>query len=93
MGQKAKLYNFKIWYKEVVVFLFLLVDAILLRMDLQKRTIYKISISSKFDGLYFWNQWEFRDVMYHFKGLIDAKVDLEAQGRDSIFTFCHDLLI
>ena len=25
----------------------------------------------------------------HFKGLIYAKVDLEAQGRDSTFTFCH----
>ena len=25
----------------------------------------------------------------HFKGLINAKVDLEAQGRDSTFTFCH----
>ena len=25
----------------------------------------------------------------HFKGLICAKVDLEAQGRDSTFTFCH----
>ena len=29
----------------------------------------------------------------HFKGLIYAKVDLEAQGRDSTFTFCHALLI
>ena len=28
----------------------------------------------------------------HFKGLIYAKVDLEAQGRDSTFTFCHALL-
>ena len=25
----------------------------------------------------------------HFKGLIDAKVDLEAQGRDTTFTLCH----
>ena len=25
----------------------------------------------------------------HFKGLIGAKVDLEVQGRDSTFTFCH----
>ena len=25
----------------------------------------------------------------HFKGLIYAKVDLEAQGSDSTFTFCH----
>ena len=28
----------------------------------------------------------------HFKGLISAKVDLEAQGRDSTFTLCHALL-
>ena len=25
----------------------------------------------------------------HFKGLIDAKVDLEAQGHDTTFTLCH----
>ena len=25
----------------------------------------------------------------HFKGLINAKVDLEAQGRDTTFTLCH----
>ena len=25
----------------------------------------------------------------HFKGLICAKVDLEAQGRESTFTFCY----
>ena len=25
----------------------------------------------------------------HFKGLIDAKVDLEAQGHGSTFTLCH----
>ena len=28
----------------------------------------------------------------HFKGLIYAKVELEAQGRDSTFTICHALL-
>ena len=28
----------------------------------------------------------------HFKGLIYAKVDLEAQGRDSTFTICHALV-
>ena len=28
----------------------------------------------------------------HFKGLIYAKVDLEAQSRDSTFTFRHALL-
>ena len=28
----------------------------------------------------------------HLKGLIYAKVELEAQGRDSTFTFCHALL-
>ena len=27
-----------------------------------------------------------------FKGLIRAKVDLEVQGRDSTFTFCHSHL-
>ena len=27
----------------------------------------------------------------HFKGLIYAKVELEAQGRDSTFTICHAL--
>ena len=26
------------------------------------------------------------------KGLISGRVDLEAQGHDSIFTFCHALL-
>ena len=31
-------------------------------------------------------QWPY---VPHFKGLISAKVDLEAQGRDSTFTFCH----
>ena len=31
-------------------------------------------------------QWPY---VPHFKGLIGAKVDLEAQGRDSTFTFCH----
>ena len=25
----------------------------------------------------------------HFKGLINTKVDLEAQGRDTTFTLCH----
>ena len=30
-----------------------------------------------------------RPYVPHFKGLISAKVDLEAQGRDSTFTFCH----
>ena len=25
----------------------------------------------------------------HFKGLINAKVDLEAQGCDTTFTLCH----
>ena len=25
----------------------------------------------------------------HFKGLINAKVDLGAQGRDTTFTLCH----
>ena len=30
-----------------------------------------------------------RRYVPHFKGLISAKVDLEAQGRDSTFTFCH----
>ena len=30
-----------------------------------------------------------RHYVPHFKGLISAKVDLEAQGRDSTFTFCH----
>ena len=28
----------------------------------------------------------------HFKGLIYAKVELEAQGRDSTFTICHTLV-
>ena len=28
----------------------------------------------------------------HFKGLISGKVELEAQGRDITFTFCHALL-
>ena len=28
----------------------------------------------------------------HFKGLISAKVELEAQGCDSTFTICHTLL-
>ena len=28
----------------------------------------------------------------HFKGLIDAKVELESQGHDSFFTICHTLL-
>ena len=28
----------------------------------------------------------------HFKGLICAKVDLEAQGHDSTFIICHALL-
>ena len=30
-----------------------------------------------------------RSHVPHFKGLIYAKVDLEAQGRDSTFTFCY----
>ena len=30
-----------------------------------------------------------RRYVPHLKGLISAKVDLEAQGRASIFTFCH----
>ena len=30
-----------------------------------------------------------RHYVPHFKGLISAKVDLEAQGRNSTFTFCH----
>ena len=29
----------------------------------------------------------------HLKGLISAKVDLEAEGRDSPFTLCHALLL
>ena len=28
----------------------------------------------------------------HFEGLIYAKVDIEAQGRDSNYTICHALL-
>ena len=32
-----------------------------------------------------------RRYVPHFKGLIYAKVDLEAQGRDSTFTICHAL--
>ena len=31
----------------------------------------------------------FRRYVAHLKGLISAKVDLEAQGRDNSFTFCH----
>ena len=30
-----------------------------------------------------------RRYVPHFKGLISGKVELEAQGRDSTFTFCH----
>ena len=30
-----------------------------------------------------------RHTVPHFKGLINAKVDLEAQGRDTTFTLCH----
>ena len=30
-----------------------------------------------------------RRYVPHFKGLISAKVDLEAQVRESTFTFCH----
>ncbi len=30
-----------------------------------------------------------RRYVPHFKGLISVKVDLEAQVRDSTFTFCH----
>ena len=33
-----------------------------------------------------------RRYVPHFKGLIRAKVDLEAQGRDTTFTICHTLL-
>ena len=33
-----------------------------------------------------------RRYVPHLKGLIDAKVDLKAQGRDSTFTFRHALL-
>ena len=33
-----------------------------------------------------------RHYVSHFKGLISAKVELEAQGRDSTFTICHTLL-
>ena len=33
-----------------------------------------------------------RRYVPHFKGLIYAKVDLEAQGRDSTFTICHALV-
>ena len=32
-----------------------------------------------------------RRYVPHLKGLISGKVDLEAQGRDSTFTFCHAL--
>ena len=31
----------------------------------------------------------FRRYVAHLKGLISAKVDLEAQGRDNSSTFCH----
>ena len=27
--------------------------------------------------------------MPHFKGIISGNLDIEAQGRDSTFTFCH----
>ena len=30
-----------------------------------------------------------RPYLPHLKGLISAKLGLEAQGRDSTFTFCH----
>ena len=30
-----------------------------------------------------------RRYVPHLKGLIGVKVDLEAQGRDSTFIFCH----
>ena len=30
-----------------------------------------------------------RHTVPHFKGLIELYLDLQAQGRDSIFTFCH----
>ena len=33
-----------------------------------------------------------RRYVPHLKGLISAKVELEDQGRDSTFTFCHALL-
>ena len=33
-----------------------------------------------------------RRYVPHLKGLISTKVDLEAQGRDSTFTFRHTLL-
>ena len=32
-----------------------------------------------------------RRYVPHFKGLISGKVELEAQGRDSSFTYCHAL--
>ena len=31
------------------------------------------------------------NLMAHFKGLIYAKVELEAQGHDRTFTICHAL--
>ncbi len=33
-----------------------------------------------------------RRYVHHFEGLISGKVELEAQGRDSTFTFHHALL-
>ena len=33
-----------------------------------------------------------RHYVPHFKDLISGKVELEAKGRDSTFTFCHALL-
>ena len=47
-----------------------------------------------FDSWYFWNHCALgvqRRYVPHFKGLISAKVELEAQGRESTFTFCHAL--
>ena len=42
-----------------------------------------------FDGCYFWKLGVQIRYVTHFKDLINAKMDLEAQGRDSIFTFGH----
>ena len=33
-----------------------------------------------------------RRYVPYFKGIISGKVELEAQGRESTFTFCHALL-
>ena len=41
-----------------------------------------------FSILQFWQLWVPRRYVPHFKGLISAKVELEAQGHDSTFTIC-----